>query len=233
MFKRISEKLVALKPVSWEKMVGTAQVCLLLMFQMMIWMPIDSTTLTKKLAGMTLIIYGALWIIHGIYLLLFENRPTSVSISSGVIITSACCIVGLGIILIVPLTTEMDWVRRMAGIFYSLAFLVWLFVIMKMTPMTRGLLIGIVFCVIASGWVLVCNAIVVINAIVSDMSHVKASWDLAIGFIVSGGAMVGWTLFVMRKTAPTNFKVLVTIFTIFGIIYIGFGIVAAIVITFR
>ena len=33
--------------------------------------------------------------------------------------------------MMLPLMTEVDWVPRMAGIFYSLAFFIWLFVILK------------------------------------------------------------------------------------------------------
>ena len=135
--------------------------------------------------------------------------------------------------MIIPLMTEVDWVPRMAGIFYSLAFFLWLFVIMKVAPIiTRGLLIGVVFCVIASGYALVCN-VLVMNALVSDVPYVKASWDLAIGFMVSGGAMIMWTLFVMRKITTAYPKFVVPAFMLFGAIYIGFGIVLATVLISR
>ena len=234
MFKKIAERLVVFKPFSWEKMVGTGQVCLLLMFQIFLWILVVNSALTRTLAGAMLIVCGAWWIMHGIYPLLIENRSTSVTIGCRVIIASGCCIIGLGIAMIIPLMTEVDWVPRMAGIFYSLAFLVWLFVIMKVAPIiTRWLLIGVVFCVIAIGYALVCNVWVVTNALVSDVPHVRVSWDLAIGFMVSGGAMIGWTILVMRKTAPVNFRLLVPAFVILGIIYIGFGIVTATVLISR
>lgn len=176
MFKKIAERLAVFKPFSWEKMVGNGQVCLLLMFQVLLWTQMVNSALTRTLAGTTLILYGVLWIMHGIYPLLIENRSASVTIGCRVIIASGCCIVGLGIAMILPLMTEVDWVPRMAGIFYSLAFLLWLFVIMKVAPIiTQGLLIGLVFCVIASGYALVCN-VLVMNALVSDVPHVKASW---------------------------------------------------------
>ena len=218
------------KRVSWEMMVGNGQICLILMFQIFLWIPVGYSALT----GASLLIYGIWWILHGIYPLFIENRTTSVSIGSGVIIAAGCGIIGLGITMIIPLMTDVDWVPRMAGIFYNFAFFMWLFVILKVAPMiTRGLLIGVIFCVIASGYAFFCHALVVINAIVSDIPRVTADSEQMIGFIVSGGAIVGWARFVMRKTAPTNFKILVPAFTIFGVIYIGFGIVMAMMLIFR
>ena len=182
-------------------------------------------------------IQGVSWIIHGVSLLFIENRTTSVSIGSGLIIASGCSIIGLGLAMLLPLMVEVDWMLRMAGIFYSLAFFVWIFVILKLAPIiTRGLLIGVVFCIIAVGYALVCNVLLVISALVPNVSHITAHWEKAIkaiGYIVSGSAVVGWTLFVMRKTAPTNFKILVPVFIILGIIYIAFGIVMITVLTFR
>ncbi len=221
MFRKITERLLARLNISWEMMVGNGQVCLMLMFQIFLWIPVVSSALT----GTLLIVYGILWIIHGISPLFIENRISSVSISSKVIIASGCSIIGLGIAMMFPLTTEVDWIPRMAGIFYSLAFFLWLFVIIKTAPIiTQGLLIGIVFCVIAIGYALVCNTLMVMHTIASDIPRVAVHWEQAIGYIVSGSAAIGWTFFVMRKTATTNFKIVGPAFMIFGIIYIGFGI---------
>ena len=233
MFKQISERLARLK-FSWETIVNSGQVCLLLMFQVLFWTFVVNSALTRTLAGANLILYGVLWVLHGIYPLLIENRRTSVAISSGVIVVSGCSIIGLGIATILSLMVEVDWVLRMAGIFYNLAFFAWIFVIIKTAPIiTRGLLIGVVLCVMAIGYALVCNALMVMNAIVSDIPRVAVLWDQAIGYIVSGCAMIGWTLCVMRKTASANFRWLVTAFIIAGIIFIGFGVVLATVLISR
>ena len=73
-------------------MVGNGQICLLLMLQLFLWIPVVSSALT----GTLLIVYGVLWTIHGISPLLIENRTASVSISSKIIIASGCSIIGLG-----------------------------------------------------------------------------------------------------------------------------------------
>ena len=222
MFKQIAERLLARLKISWELMVGNGQICLLLMLQLFLWIPVVSSALT----GTLLIVYGVLWTIHGISPLLIENRTASVSISSKIIIAAGCSIIGLGIAMMLPLMTEVDWVPRMAGIFYCLAFFIWLFVILKTAPIiTQDLLIGVVLCVMATGYALVCNALMMVNAIVADIPRVAVPWDQAIGYIVSGGAVIGWTGFVMRKNTPAGYKILVPVFMLCGVIYIGFGIV--------
>ena len=230
MFKQITKRLLARLKMSWELMVGKGQICLLLMLQIFLWIPVVSSALT----GTLLIVYGTLWIIHGISSLLIENRISSVSISAKVVIVSGCCIIGLGIAMMLPLMTQVDWVPRMAGIFYSLAFFLWLFVIVKTAPIiTRGLLIGVALCVIAIGYALACNALMVMHTIVSDIPRVAAPWDQAIGYIVSGCAIIGWTGFVMRKNTPANFRKLILVFWLCGVIYIGFGIVLTTVLISR
>lgn len=221
MFKQIAERLLARLKISWELMVGKGQVCLILMLQLFLWIPVVSSALT----GTLLIVYGILWIIHGISPLFMENQTSSVSISSKVIIASGCSIIGLGIAMMLPLMTEVDWVPRMAGIFYSLAFFLWLFIIIKTAPIiTRGLLISVVFCVIATGYALVCNALMVMHTIASDIPRVAVPWEQAMGYIVSGGAVIVWSCFVMRKNTPAGYKILVPVFLLCGVIYIGFGV---------
>lgn len=230
MFKKIREKLVArLKlNLSWEKMIGVDSgiVCNLLILQVLLWIPVTTPALT----GTLLIVYGILWVIYGACLLLIQNQPTSVTIGSRIIVFSGGCMVGLGIAMILQLMTEMDWVPRMAGIFYALAFFLWLFVILKMAPtITRWLLMGIAFCVLAIAYALVCNVLVVINALVTPVPHLTTPAEQAVAYYTSGGAVVGWTLCVMWKNDPTNFKWVVPVFVIMGVVFIGFGIALTVV----
>ena len=226
MFKQISEKLATRLNFSWEKMLGVDSgiVCNLLIFQVLLWIP--ATTMT----GALLIVYGILWVILGAYLLLIENRRTSVTIGSGIIVFSGCCMIGLGIAMILQLMVEMDWVPRMAGIFYGLAFFLWLFVILKMAPtIKRWLLMGIVCCVVATAYALVCNVLMVINALVTPVPHLTTPTEQAVAYYTSGGAVVGWTLCVMWKSNPTQYKWMVPIFVIMGVVFIGYGITLTVV----
>ena len=222
MFKQIATRLTRRK-FSWEMMVGNGQICLILMMQILLWIPVVSSALT----GTLLVIYGIWWIILGTQPLFLENRSVSVTMGCRIIIICGGSIIGLGIAMILPLTVEVNWVPRMAGIFYGLAIFMYLFVILNMAPITRWLMIGVVCCVIASAYALVCNVLMVINAIVSDVPHIAVHWEQAIGYILSGGAIVGWTSFAIRQATPPNLKVLVPTFLIAGIVYIGMGIALA------
>lgn len=88
---------------------------------------------------------------------------------------------------------------------------------------------GVVCCVVATTYVLVCNVLVVINALVTSVPHLTPPAEQAVAYYTSGGAVVGWTLCVMWKGMPTNFKWLVPAFVIMGVIFIGFGITLTVV----
>ncbi len=230
MLKKITEKLVArLKlNLSWRKIIGVDSgiVCNFLIFQVFLWIPVTTAALT----GTLLIVYGTLWVVFGTCLLLLQNRPTSVTIGGRIIVFSGCCMIGLGIAMMLQLMTEMDWVPRMAGIFYALAFFIWLFVILKIAPtITRWLLMGVVCCVVATAYALVCNVLVVIDALVTPVPHLTIPVEQAVAYYTSGGAVVGWTLCVMWKGTPTNFKWTVPAFVIMGVVFIGFGITLTVV----
>ena len=121
---------------------------------------------------------------------------------------------------------------RLAGIFYSLAIFVWVFVLLKVVPITRSLLIGVAFFVLASGYALICNAQVVINAIVSDMSYVEVYWDQGIAYVLNGSAIIAWVLLILRKIAVVKLKPIVHIFILWGVMYIGLGIVLTMALAF-
>ena len=121
---------------------------------------------------------------------------------------------------------------RLAGIFYSLAIFVWVFVLLKVVPITRSLLIGVAFFVLASGYALICNAQVVINAIVSDMSYVEVYWDQGIAYVLNGSAIIAWMLLIVRKIADVKVKSIVPLSVFLGVVYIGIGIVLTMALVF-
>ncbi len=231
MFKQIAKRLVGHEQVSWETMAGDLSICLALMFQAALWNSAVHSPLIALTGGM-LILFGAMWIFLGIHSLFIENRRTSVTIGSAVIIASGCCIMGLGIGMIISLDADVSWMPRLAGIFYSLAIFSWVFVLLKVAPITRSLLMGIAFFVLASGYALICNAQVVINAIVSDMPHIEVYWDQGIAYVLSGSAIIAWMLLVVRKIATVKVKSIIPLFVFMSIVYIGIGIVLTMALVF-
>ena len=231
MLKQIAKRLVGHKQVSWETMAGDLSICLALMFQAALWNSAVYSPLIALTGGM-LILFGTMWVFLGNHPLFLENRPTSVTIGSGVIIASGCCIIGLGIGMIISLDADVSWMPRLAGIFYSLAIFVWVFVLLKVAPITRSLLIGVAFFVLASGYALICNAQVVINAIVSDMSYVEVYWDQGIAYVLNGSALIAWMLLIVRKIADVKVKSIVPLFVFLGVVYIGIGIVLTMALVF-
>ena len=103
---------------------------------------------------------------------------------------------------------------------------------LKVAPITRLLLIGVAFFVLASGYALICNAQVVINAIVSDMSYVEVYWDQGIAYVLNGSAIIAWMLLIVRKIADVKVKSIVPLFVFLGVVYIGIGIVLTMALVF-
>ena len=130
MLKQIAKRLVGHEQVSWETMAGDLSICLALMFQAALWNSAVHSPLIALTGGM-LILFGTMWVFLGNHPLFLENRPTSVTIGGWVIIASGCCIMGLGIGMIISLDADVSWMPRLAGIFYSLAIFVWVFVLLK------------------------------------------------------------------------------------------------------
>ena len=231
MLKRIAKKLVAHKQVSWETMAGDALICFVLMFQITLWNSAAYSPLIALTGGMV-ILFGTMWIFLGIHPLFIENQRTSATIGGWVIIASGCCIMGLGIGMIIRLDADVSWIPRLAGIFYSLAIFSWVFVILKVAPITRALLIGIAFFILASGYALICNVQVVINAIVSDMPHIEVYWDRGIAYVLNGSALIAWMLLIVRKIAIVKAKPIVPLFVFVGVVQIGIGIVLTMALVF-
>ena len=231
MFKQIAKRLVGHEQVSWETMAGDLSICLALMFQAALWNSTVYSPLIALIGGM-LILFGTMWIFLGIHPLFIENRPTSATIGGWVIIASGCCIMGLGISMIISLDADVSWMPRLAGIFYSLAIFSWVFVLLKVAPITRSLLMGIAFFVLASGYALICNAQVVINTIVSDMPHIEVYWDQGIAYVLSGSAIIAWMLLIVRKIGIVKTKSIIPLFVFMGVVYIGIGIVLTMALVF-
>ncbi len=228
MFKQIAKRLVGHKQVSWKTMAGDMSICLPLMFQVSLW----NKVVYSPLMGAMLILFGAMWILLGNHPLFLENRPISVTIGCGVIITAGCCIMGLGIGMMIPLMTEVNWIPRLAGIFYSIAIFTWVFVILKVAPITRALLIGTASFLIASGYSFICHTGVVINALAFNIPYVEVYWDQGIAYILNGAAIITWVLLIVRKINLIKTKSIVPILVFLGVVCIGLGIVLTMALVF-
>ena len=220
------DKPVRNSQVSWETMQGTSAIVFF------ISLPDIESILT--LICLTLMLIGL-----GISPLYIKSESVSIAIASCVMIALGSGIGGLTIATLLerlltetPTEIKDSWVAGVVLICSSLGILAWVFIVLRISPVSRLPLVAVVLFAAAGVYsliygILITHALVLINVIVSDILRVTADSEQMIGFIVSGGAIVGWARFVMRKTAPTNFKILVPAFTIFGVIYIGFGIALA------
>lgn len=227
MFKQIAKRLVGHKQVSWQTIAGDTSICLPLVFQVSLW----NKVVYSPLMGAMLILFGMMWIFLGNHPLFLENRPVSATIGCGVMIASGCCIVGLGIRMVIP-QMAVNWIPMLAGIFYSIAIFAWVFVILKVAPITRALLTGVASFLLASGYSFICHTRVVVNALVFNVPYVEVYWDQGIAYILNGAAIVTWMLLIVRKIDLIKTKSVIPIFVFIGVVCIGLGIVLTMALVF-
>lgn len=220
---------------SWEVIWGNAVVPLTMAFLPINFSPDDTFT-----TGGGLIIIGGAWISFGILPLYVENRTTPVFIAGTVIITVGSSIVGFGIAtflksLFFDIGTPLSdsWVSGVARILVNLALLAWGFVILKIAPVTRSLIIGTVFLMLAGSYSLGCGIFLTMESVVNDTLQVAPVWEDGIATVLNGSAMVAWTLLITRKTvAYRRIRLAIPFFIICGCCFIGIGIWDIVSVTF-
>ena len=203
--------------VSWQTMQGIS------VFIFFILRPdIDSV--------FTLIALSTMLICLGISPLYVKNKPTSVFAASMIILALGCGIGGLTIgtlieRLFVETPTEIgnSWVAGVALICSSLGVLAWTFVVVKISPLNRPPLIAIVLFALAGVYSLILG-ILSVKTVLFDQTQITLTWGEGIAHILNGGAMVGWTHLVTRKTSITNRKVFVICLMIAGVGIVAVGI---------
>ena len=210
---------------SWEAMQGYPVVLLV-----MAYLPGTLGREGTLTATFLLILMSSVLISSGILPLYLEGRTTSISIAAVIIIALGSGIGGLGIATILKLlfsdthTFLIDnWVSGVASILANLAVLVWAFVILNIAPMSRRLLIGTIFLLLAGGYSLGCGIFFMAGSIVDSADQIAPVWNRGIPAVLNGGAIVIWTLLITRKTIQEKVRFVVPIIIISGVGLVGLG----------
>ena len=122
-----------------------------------------------------------------------------------------------------PTAIGDSWVAGVTLVCASLGVLAWTFVVVKISPLTRPPLIAIVLFALAGVYSLILG-ILSVKTVLFDQTQITLTWGEGIAHILNGGAMVGWTHLVTRKTSITNRKVFVICLMIAGVGIVAVGI---------
>lgn len=213
------------RQLSWSIVQGHSVVFLAIAHLM------TTTEVEGNLSTGTLLMASSMVLISmSITLFYFERRIASVSVAGAVIIALGSGIAGLGIAKILGIafsntetSTVGAWPLTVAAVLANLAVLVWSFVILKIAPRTRSLLISTIALVLAGGYALGYGVFFVLELTASDLPQIGSGVARGLAAVLNGGAMVIWTLLITRKVVQSKFRFTVPLFIICGIGFIGIG----------
>lgn len=178
-----------------------------------------------------LLLISLTWVMLSLMALFVGRVSTSVRIARCITLALVCSIVGLTLWTLLeylfantPMPIKDNWIQWVVLVLSNLAIFPWIFVILKIFPMTRARIISTVLVAIASGSILVWGAQVIVGATVFDGTWKAAEWKHGITHILGGVALIAWMHLMARETVPDRYRFFVPIFMVYGGGYMGLGI---------
>ena len=153
----------------------------------------------------------------GISPLSVENKPVSVFIASMLMIALGGGIGGLTIgTLLERLFAEShieiggSWVASVTLICTSLGILAWVFIVLRISPITRPPLVAAMLFAIAGAYSLI-YGISTLETYFLGITRITSASGEGIAYILNGGAILGWTHLVMREMPITKHRTFMVI----------------------
>ena len=179
---------------------------------------------------LTLIALSGMLISLGISPFYIKSRSVAVTTASCIMIVLGSAIGGLTIAtLLERLLTETQveikdsWIASVALICSSLGILAWVFIVLKISSVSRPPLAAVVLFALAGVYSLI-YGILTTEAVLSDVPRITSEWEKGVAYILNGSGMVGWALLVTRKASINNRKLFVICVLIIGASTILMGI---------
>lgn len=175
-----------------------------------------------------LLCHGAILFFTGVMPLGIPRIPVSAFITCGIVMALGCGIASFSLAPLFPALQTVvvsNWGQWVPSVSVSLAAVLWVFVVLKISPISRALLISTAFVAAAAGYSLACGVHAIVDAIVSDVTRTFKPWEEGIAYLLNGCAMVVWARLVIRKLADpgqNRFSEKVTLFV--GYLLMGAGI---------
>ena len=164
--------------------------------------------------------------------------PLSIKRDSVPIATASCIMIALGggiggltiatllerLLAETPAKRADSWVANVALIGSSLGVLVWTFIVLKIPPVSPLPRVAVVLFALAGVYALL-YGILTISVPLFEEPLIIPKWGTGIAYLLNGGAMIGWTYLVTRKTSIPPRKIWVICLMILGAVTMIEGIV--------
>jgi uncharacterized membrane protein len=99
---------------------------------------------------------------------------------------------------------QWKWGQWLPSAFESLAILVWIYVVLNISPITRSLFIATVLVTAAAAYTFTSDALAIRDAIVFDVTREIANWEEGVETLLNGCAVVVWSHLIVRELASTS-----------------------------
>ena len=171
---------------------------------------------------LTLIALSGMLIGLGISPFYIKSRSVVVATASSIMIALGSGIGGLTIATLLeklfaetPVEIKDSWVAGVALICSSLGILAWVFIVLKISPVSRPPLVAVVLFALAGVYSLI-YGILTTEAVLSDVPRITSEWAKGVAYILNGSAMIGWAFLVTRRASINNRKLFVICLLISG-----------------
>ena len=171
---------------------------------------------------LTLIALSGMLISLGISPFYIKSRSVAVTTASCIMIVLGSAIGGLTIATLLErllAETQVEikdsWIASVALICSSLGILAWVFIVLKISPVSRPPLAAVVLFALAGVYSLI-YGILTTEAVLSDVPRTTSEWAKGVAYILNGSAMIGWAFLVTRRASINNRKLFVICLLISG-----------------
>ena len=171
---------------------------------------------------LSLICTGVIVAVSGLMPLGIPRVSRSVSVACGIMFALGCGIGGVGLANILerqfpnfPTVSQWVWIQWLPSAFENLAILIWIYIVLNISPVTRSLYISTVLVAAAAGYSLTSDALAIRDALVFGVTREIADWEQAAEFLLNGCALAVWARLIIRKLASTSAERFIGSLTLF------------------
>ncbi len=179
-----------------------------------------------------LICTGVTVAFSGLMVLGIPRVPRSVFLGCYVMFVLGCGIGGVGLANLLerqfpnfPTASQWEWVQWVPSAFENLAILIWVYIVLNISPVTRSLSISAILVAAAAGYALTSDVLAIRDALIFGVTREIADWEQAVEVFLNGCALAAWARLVIRKLASTSIEEFIGKCTLFvGVVSILGGI---------
>lgn len=158
-----------------------------------------------------LICTGVVLAASGLIPLSIPRVRVSTFIACGIIFILGCGVGSLGLGNILerqfpnfPDVSQWEWIRWLPSAFENLAILIWVYVVLNISPVTRSLFVSAILVAAAAGYSLTSDVLAIRDTLVFGVTREISEWEQGVKLLLNGCAVAAWARLIIRKLASTS-----------------------------